>query len=195
MHVTKRVDLALLGTELSTAGIPYAGLSYVPTGPAPDEGEVLTGDAGGQLVDLPPAAAPVVDAHVAPPRVTEFVGQQSVDAMLRTTDGAAHEIYRFSCAQPRLYTANLTIMGVDAGNFVSKSLEGRFTWKRPSTAAVMVGIVMVSDIHDTAAAAWAPNAVPSGTDIVFTVAGAAGRTIDWVLAGVVSGFAPAGLAT
>ena len=58
----------------------------------------------------------------------------------------------------------------------------------------MVGITVVSDIHDTAAASWVPNALPSGTDIVFTVQGAAGRTIDWLLVGRVGGYAPAGRA-
>jgi hypothetical protein len=130
----------------------------------------------------------------APPPII-YSAAIAVEAALRTTDATTNEIFRFPCTAKRLYQGDLKISGIDAGNFVSKIMEGRFTWKRPSATVVMVGIVVVSDIHDAAAASWAPNAAPSGTDVVFTVTGAAGRTIDWRLTGEVFAFAPEGLNT
>jgi len=57
----------------------------------------------------------------------------------------------------------------------------------------MVGVTVVSDIHDAAAAPLAPAAAAAGNDIVFTVKGVAGRTVDWLLAGTVAVYAPTGL--
>lgn len=139
----------------------------------------------------------VVEAHVPqpiPPPITEFLRSVLVDAQIRTTDDQPHEVFRFPTEQLRRYRADLIINGIDAGNFVSKVMEGRFVWKRTTGAnALMVGITVVSDIGDPAAAAWAPNALPQGADIVFTVKGAAGRTIDWLLTGTVDVYAPGGL--
>lgn len=192
MHVTKRIDLDLLTRQLAAAAVAVPrGLGKSGTD---TDGELYTWDDQNAEVDLPPGAVPVVDAHTAPPLLVEFAAETHVNSLLRTTDGTAHEILRFPCEQKRLYQASLTISGVDAGNFASKIMEGRFTWKRTTGNAIMVGLTIVSDIHDTAAAAWAPNAVPSGTEIVFTVQGAAGRTIDWLLVGVVGSYAPAGVA-
>jgi hypothetical protein len=125
-------------------------------------------------------------------RVT-YVETRRVEATVRTTGAAPLEVFRFPCDQLRLYRANLIVSGVDAGNFVSRILEGRFTWKRVTGNAVMVGVTVVSNIGDAASASWAPNAAPSGTEIVFTVAGAADRTIDWHLAGTIGVYAPGGL--
>lgn len=53
----KPLDLVLLAQQLGAAGIPVAlGLGHSGT-------RVHTYDAAGQLLDLPPAAQPVVDAH------------------------------------------------------------------------------------------------------------------------------------
>jgi hypothetical protein len=129
----------------------------------------------------------------ADPPPLEYSRAVGVEARVRTTDDVALEVFRFATVQKELYQASLTISGIDAANQASKIMEGRFTWKRPGAVAVMVGITVVSDIHDTAAAAWQPNALPEGTDIVFTVKGAAGRTIDWLLVGSVGVYAPEGL--
>lgn len=192
MHVTKRVDLGLLHTQLTAAGVIVPTVSRTGTD---TDGDLWTFDAAGAVIDLPPEARPVVDAHVAPPQLVEFTGSTAVHALVRTTDATPLEVFRFPCDQKRLYQANLTISGIDATSFACKALEGRFTWKRLTANAIMVGLTVVSDIHDTAAASWAPNALPSGTDIVFTVQGAAGRTIDWLLVGAVGVYAPAGLST
>jgi hypothetical protein len=56
----KRVDLPQLKAELVAAGINVTALGQA--------GDILhTYDAAGQAVDLPPAAAAVVAAHVPPP--------------------------------------------------------------------------------------------------------------------------------
>jgi hypothetical protein len=192
VHVTKRIDLALLGRELAAAGVPANGLGQTGTD---QDGDVFTypSDGPGQPIDLPPEARPVVDAHAAPARLLDVAATVDVHAVVRTTDATPLEVFRFPCDQKRLYRADLVISGIDAGNYASKILEGRFTWKRNVAAAILVGLTTVSDIHDAAAAPLAPNVAAQGTDIVFTVTGAAGRTIDWLLAGSVDMFAPSGL--
>lgn len=183
------VDLPLLETELAAASVDVNGLGV--TGD-----DLMTYTADGEVTDLPAEAAPVVNAHVAPPRVVDYAGQFTVSAKVRTTDAASVEIYRLKCDAMQVYQSTLTLIGIDAGNGACKSMEGRFLHKRISANAVQVGgIVVLADIHDAAAAAWAPNAVPSGTDVVFTVAGGAGRTIDWIMGGTIIFYAPTGLAS
>jgi hypothetical protein len=136
----------------------------------------------GTLTVVPPPPPPVV-----------YAAQQDVDSQVRTTNATPLEVFRFACSPKHIYRANLRISGVDAGNGACKVMEGRFVWKCLTTTAIVVGIEVVSDIHDTAAASWAPNCVASGADVVFTVTGVAGRNIDWLLVGEVGRFAPEGL--
>jgi hypothetical protein len=136
----------------------------------------------------------VVAAHAAPPRLIDVADSLNVHAIARTTDAAPLEVFRFPCDQKRLYRASLTVSGIDIATYASKILEGRFTWKRNTQQAILVGQTTVSDIHDAAAAALSPNVAVSGTDIVFTVTGVSARTIDWLLTGSVEMFAPSGLA-
>lgn len=138
--------------------------------------------ADGTVVVTPPPPPPIVYAQ-----------QQPIYAQVRTTDAVALEVFRYSCDARHLYRADLRVSGVDATSGAVKIMEGRFVWKRPGAAAVVVGITVVSDIHDAAATNWAPNCQAQGTDIVFTVVGAAGRTIDWLLTGELGTFAPEGL--
>lgn len=191
MILTKRVDLPILTQELGVAGVPIQVGTYVD----PEQQTILhTWDpTSGQLTDVPPEAVPVVDAHVAPPLVIDYAGSTQVAAIVRTTDAAPHEVFRFPCALKSLYQASLIITGIDAGNFVSRVQEGRFTWKRTTGNAVVVGVTVVSNLGEAASSSWAPNFGPQGTEIVFTVQGAAGRTIDWMLVGSVSQYTPEGL--
>jgi hypothetical protein len=189
----KRVDLPRLKAEATTAGVVVGDLGTVGLDATGLPDELITWDDQGATIDVPAAMAPVVAAHVPPPLVVEFAGSTQVEAIVRTTDAAPLVVFRFPTLQKRLYQGNLTISGIDAVSGASKLMEGRFVWKRPAAAAVMVGLTVVSDIHDAAAASWAPNAAPQGADIVFTVTGTAGRTIDWLLAGAVDVFAPGGL--
>lgn len=135
----------------------------------------------------------VIEPADPPPLVYTDAGPFSVQ--LRTTDDVAHEIYRVTMVPKTVHQATATIIGVDATSFATKAMEGRFVHRRggAGAGAVQVGIAVLSDIHDTAAASWQPNALPSGNDIVFTVKGAAGRTIDWTLSGAAFVYAPEGV--
>lgn len=190
MHVTKRIDPGLLQQELDAASVPVAGLGCTGT---ETDGELFTYDANGAIIDLPPDAVPVVDAHVAPPLVTEYAGQTDVAAIVRTTTATPLEVFRFPCEAKHLYRANLRISGIDAGNFVSLVQEGRFVWKCLTVNAILSGITVVSQIPATMPTGWATNCFPDGPDLVFTVQGAAGRTVDWLLSGDIGRYAPEGL--
>jgi hypothetical protein len=62
----KVVDLPQLLAELNAAGIPASGLIQ-------NQDDLLTNDVGGQQIDLPAAAAPVIAAHVpTPPLVIDY---------------------------------------------------------------------------------------------------------------------------
>jgi hypothetical protein len=150
---------------------------------------------GGELREATPEEQELIEADRAAAALAavRYAGQTPVDAQVRTTDATPTEVFRFPASERHLYQASLTVSGIDAGSFVTKVMEGRFVWKRLTADAIVVGITVVSDIHNTAAAAWAPNCQPSGSDIVFTVQGASGRTVDWYLSGSVSAFAPDGL--
>jgi hypothetical protein len=192
MHVSKRIDQTRLHRELDAAAVPVAGLIVVGADPnAPLEQDVLQPGPDGLPMELPPEARPVVDAHVAPPPLGAFADAAQVHAIVRTTDAVPLEVFRFPCEQRRMYEASMTIRGVDATSFACKRMVGEFVWKRVTGGAVVVGITVVSDIHDTATASWAPSCAASGADVVFTVTGAAGRTIDWLLTGPV-GATPGG---
>lgn len=129
----------------------------------------------------------------ADPLPVHYAATENVNRQATTTDASDVEIFRFPVPQKRSYQGNLTIFGIDRGNFVSRTMEGRFAWKRTTTAtAVMVGINVISTLGEAASSTWAPNAVAQGSDIVFTVRGAAGRTVDWQLTGVILGYAPDG---
>jgi hypothetical protein len=76
MHVTKRIDLDLLGRELATAGVTVNGLSLFGT---ESDAELLThtatdADGNATTTELPPGAVPVVEAHDAgrPSRTQAF---------------------------------------------------------------------------------------------------------------------------
>lgn len=81
MHVTKPIDLTTLSHQLDAAGQGVLhGLGYTPT-EVPGEGDVYTYDSLGVRLDLPPEAAPVVDAHDAstPHRTKAFEAQEDAE--------------------------------------------------------------------------------------------------------------------
>lgn len=128
-----------------------------------------------------------------PPPPIQYSREIRVTQVVQTTDDVALEVFRFPCEQRHLYRSAMEIIGIDSGNFAQKTMDGRFVWKRIVGNAIVEGITVVSDIHGSAAATWMPNCLPDGADVVFTVKGAVGRTINWRLSGVVEVFAPEGL--
>lgn len=67
MIVTKRLDLTLLEQQLLAAGVVFRHLATVSTLiDTPGVVNLLTYNMEGMLIELPPEAVPVVDAHVAP---------------------------------------------------------------------------------------------------------------------------------
>ena len=117
----------------------------------------------------------------------------AVDQRLRTTNATPAELWRATLTQRTGYRATLTLIAVDAGNGAVRTIEARVTAKRLTGNALLVGTpVVVSDQQDSGTSAWAITAAVSGNDFVVTVTGAAGRSIDWQLAGDVVSFTPGG---
>jgi hypothetical protein len=187
----KRVDLDLLTKELTSAAVPHNGLGT--HGDPPDDA-LWTFDADGAFVDLPPSAAPIVEAHVAPPLVYEYAGTTPVSAVTRTTDDTPTEIARFHADLQHVYAATLTFMGFDVAAFAIKEATYRYTWKRGSAGAVLVGEAPLTDIPDPAAADWNVAIRVQGNDAVVEVIGERTAPVDWSLSGEITAFAPGGLA-
>ena len=144
-----------------------------------------------QSEDLTPAEVSANSAGVVSPLVYDNTIRLS--ARLRTTNATPAELYRATLAQRTGYRASLTLIAVDAGNGAVRTIEARVTAKRLTGSALLVGTpVAVSDQQDAGTSAWAITAAVSGTDFVVTVTGAAGRNIDWQLAGDVVSFTPGG---
>lgn len=117
----------------------------------------------------------------------------AIDQRMRTTSATPAELWRATLAQRTGYRASLTLIAVDAGNGAVRTIDARITAKRLGGNALMVGAVtVVSDHQDAGTAAWGITASVSGNDFVVTVTGAAGRNIDWQLAGDVVSFTPGG---
>lgn len=134
-------------------------------------------------------------AVVSPPDPPPLVYRDgiTIDQRLRTTNATPAELWRATLAQRTGYRATLTLIAVDAGNGAVRTIEARVTAKRLTGNALLVGTpVVISDQQDSGTSSWAITAAVSGADFVVTVTGAAGRNIDWQLAGDVVSFMPGG---
>ena len=117
----------------------------------------------------------------------------NIDQRIRTTNATPAELWRATLAQRTGYRATLTLIAVDAGNGAVRTIEARVTAKRLTGGALLVGTpTVLSDQQDSGTSAWAITAAVSGNDFVVTVTGAAGRNIDWQIAGDVVSFTPGG---
>lgn len=114
-----------------------------------------------------------------------------VDARVRTTDATITELLRKTLAPLTGYVARFELIAVDAGNGAVKVIFATVAAKRLGAGALMIGAPVVLSTHaDAAASAWTVSASASGDDFVISVTGAAGRTIDWLIYGHVTSFAP-----
>jgi hypothetical protein len=117
-----------------------------------------------------------------------------LSTVVRTLDATPTEIYRMTLTLTTGYQTRSTVTGVDAGNGALKTMYVSVAVKRLLAGALLVGAPVVMASHnDAAAAAWTVSAAVAGNDLIVSVTGAAGRSIDWRVAGVVTSFAPAGL--
>lgn len=193
MKVTKPLDLPLLAEELARAGVVVKGLGTFPVSGGT---ELHTYGEAGVIVEMPASAAPVVEAHTAPPRVIEFAGARPVDEMLRTTDDQPHEIFRLGTKPKHVYRATFRLTAVDATSGTTKDSEVRMTFKTTASALLQVGTTAILyNVQDTGAASWAIQTSVSFPDLVISVKGAVGRSVDWLLTGEVGAYAPEGLST
>lgn len=192
MIVTKPIDLGLLEHELAAGGVVVSALgTFVDQN---DATNLHTYDGDGMPADLPPAAVPIVDAHVAPPRFVEYVTSVTVDRITRTTSASVTEVFRLPTEPQHLYRGTFQMMAVDATLGTAKDVEARLAFKQQAGAAVQVGsTVVLSSIQDAQAAAWAIQGSAEGADFVVSVRGAATTTIDWSLRGDIAVYAPEGL--
>jgi hypothetical protein len=124
--------------------------------------------------------------------------QYSNDLVMRgqahTTDATPTQIWR-STIPPRTGAAGqCMIIGVDSGNGNVHVWRTSFAFKRLNAGALIVGTPFIEPPQtDAGASTWEINAVAQGNDIVVTVAGAAGRPVDWQITGSGTVFAPHGL--
>lgn len=192
MIISKRIDTSLLAQELRAAGldIPLGTAAAAVQG----QTQVFT-YRDGVPDELPPEARALVDAHVAPPDLVTLTRDLSIDAVVRTTGAQPKEIYRVSCAPKHLYVATLALVAADAASGAAKHAEAKIVFKRLAGAPVQVGAttLLFPPIEDAAAVTWAVLPSADGNDAVLSVRGTSGRTIDWLLSGLIQVYAPEGL--
>jgi hypothetical protein len=131
--------------------------------------------------------------NVASPPPLVYSGDFAVTGRVRTTNATPTEIYRLSLAQLTGYWVDVKILGVDAGNGAVRAMHVEAIVKRLGNGALAIGNVgMPLDVADVAASTWTVSRAVAGNDVIVTVTGAAGRTIDWQITGTVRSFTPAG---
>jgi hypothetical protein len=116
-----------------------------------------------------------------------------VNAKVRTTDATPTVLYRATLRAMTGYDVSLQVIAVDQGNGVIRKIKADATFKRLGAGAVQVGATTVTVNHADTGFPTVPTITASGNDLVITVAGAAGRTIDWSLRASVSSFTPDGV--
>lgn len=147
----------------------------------------------GEEVRQPLTPEEIADAEARALAQIRYAGVQNTDDRLRTTDDVAQEVFRFPTQPKRVYRLTLRITGIDAANGVTRDIEARAVFKRPAGTLSQVGtIAVLSNFQDAAASTWAILPSVDGTDLVISVRGAAGRTIDWLLVGEIGMYAPEG---
>ncbi|MFL5688701.1 MAG: hypothetical protein ACJ77I_06900 [Chloroflexota bacterium] len=135
------------------------------------------------------------DRQAAAAASIRYGGARPLDARARTTDDQPHEVLRLPTEPKHVYRATVRVCGIDAGNGTTRDSEVRMVFKRAGVAPSQVGSTTVmSNAQDTAAASWRIAASVDGTDLVISVTGAAGRTVDWQVTGEIGAFAPEGVA-
>jgi hypothetical protein len=190
MIVEKRIDLPLLEQELAAAAVAVNALgTFVDD---QQQTNLHTYDVSGAAIDLPPEAVPVVDAHVAPPLVFDYVGKIAVDALVSTTDDTPTEIYRVPAQPNHVYAATLAFLGTDPAIAVYEASR-RWLWKRLGAGAVQVGEAPITDLPEAATADWDVLMRVEGNDAVFEVIGERTGPANWLLSGEIKVFAPGGL--
>lgn len=154
---------------------------------------------GGEAVSRPltPEEQAQLDADraAAAQAAIRYGGVRPLDARLRTTDDQPHEVLRLATEPKHVYRATVRVCGIDAGNGTTRDSEVRMVFKRAGAAPSQVGSTTVmSNAQDTAAASWRIAASVDGNDLVISVTGALGRTVDWQVTGEIGAFAPEGVA-
>lgn len=166
----------------------------------PDNVIVIDGSGSGAPVEVRPAtpeeeaAKAALEAEGALAAI-RYGGVRAIDARTRTTDDQPHEVLRLPTEEKHVYRATIRVCGIDAGNGTTRDSEVRMVFKRATAGPSQVGTTTVmSNAQDTAAAGWRIQPSVDGTDLVISVTGALGRTIDWQVTGEMGAFAPEGVA-
>lgn len=140
-------------------------------------------------------AQKAADQAAAASRVT-YVETRHVDAVVTTTDDVPLEVFRFPTKTKQVYAASFRMTAVDEGNGATKRARAEMTFKGLASSVVQVGsTVTTAPMQDAAASSWQIQPSTSGVDLIISVKGAAGRTVDWTLAGDIEVFAPGGFAS
>lgn len=115
---------------------------------------------------------------------------------ITTTDATAQTLISYAIPLQTAFDISFVVHAIDRGNGAVKKWRRETFIKRLNAAPSVIGGVqnpLGTDPADTAAAAWTTAPSISGNNMVLTVTGAAGRTIDWMLFANVRQFTPGGI--
>jgi hypothetical protein len=142
------------------------------------------------------------EAMRATPAPVVYAGAEYPTGHVQTVGTAPAELLRFPLATLTVYGAHVEVYGIDSGNGVTWRLVFESTFRRLSNGPSAVGsrTDLVSHQNTSGAATtagvatWTIATSFDGNDAVITVAGAAGRTVDWFAFAQVRRFRPGGAA-
>lgn len=140
------------------------------------------------------AAIAADEVNAAAPPEVRYTGQVRLESRVQTTSALPAELFRRTLATMTAYSAMIEVVGVDNGNGACRATKISILVKRLSGDAILVGVPAVIANHaDAAATAWTVNTLVGGPEFVITVAGAAGRTINWFARLLIDSFTPGGV--
>lgn len=112
----------------------------------------------------------------------------------QTTNATPMQLASFPLNQPNTqYVAHFRLFAVDTGNGNRRYIEATVVATRLGAGALLDGTTVHVDTSNGAtAAAWAAVTSASGNNILITITGQAGRTLQWFLEGNYRRFNPVG---
>lgn len=138
--------------------------------------------------------------EAADPMPVQYSMEERTNTQIETTDATPAELWRYTTDLKTGYDIVARLIAVDRGNGAVRKQSIDATVTRIGTSPSLVGrtdsaphVTSGQRGTDAGIGGWALNPSFDGTDLVLSVVGAAGRTIDWRVTITMVRFSPEGI--